>query len=471
MSNLTDLLDAIVNELDATHDADGFSAVLDDYLPNFIVTRTGAERHFTKRAIDGVNALAARLLAGRPEYQAVMRHAQFCQLVRSCVADLHAEARFATEPAAQRQQLKLFEQELEERLRGVPMPFGHAFPATSLGLEGAGNYCVGPVEIASLKTWLDSVSFSERNLRRFGIGEHSDWKLELLSVLESSERRGVRPSAPEHLEELVDAFHGCEAVVSIAISGLEQNYSREVARMAARTALDGVSLLARRGGIAFSQQTLSDERLQPLKNHSVIAFKGEHWIGGSWTERAIPVYQGGIRSNVFGNARLYESLCDIVSCLIDSRSHRHPQLAMRWATALEWYAEGCRETSATLAVTKLAASLDVLTCGKKAKGISRMLANLLGRAASAFVFKNDPASLSQIVQSIYGDGRSRLLHGTQIDRKVAFDDERGQARVLAEFALLNLLRRLAVYEGPDDESAFIEMPPESHNGPESSQSP
>lgn len=459
MPKLTDLLDAVVHELDATHDADGFSVELGDYLPNFIVTRTGFERHFTKRAQDGVNALAARLLTDRAEYQAVMRYAQFCQLVRSCIADLHAEAKFTTELATGRGQIKLLDWELESRLRGVLLPFGHAFPATTLGIEGAGTYVVGPVEIASVKTWFESVSFSEPNLRLHGIAEHSDWKSELLWVLNSSGRRGVRPISPKHLNELVDAFHGCEAVVSIAVSGLEQHYSREVARMAARTALDGVSLLARRGGTAFSQQALSDERLQPLKNHAVMAFKGDYWIGGAWSERVIPVHQGGIRGNVFGDARLYESLCDVVGCLIDSRSHRHPQLAMRWAAALEWYAEGCRETSVTLAVTKLAASLDVLTCGQTAKGITRMVANLLGQAASDPVFKTDSVSLGQVVQSIYGDGRSQLLHGNQVDRRVAFDEERGQARALAEFALLSLLRRLAVYEGPDVECAFIDMPP------------
>jgi len=459
MTKLSDVLDVVVNELDATHDADGFVTLPDDYLPNFIVTRSGSERHFTKRAQDAVGALVIRLYSDRSEYQDVVRQEQFRQLVRSCVADLHAEARFATTPSEGRARLKLLEQELEDRLRGVQLPFGHAFPATTLGIEAKGTYWVGPVEVASVKDWFESITLSARNLRQYGIPESSDWRAELHVVLQSSERRGVRPNSPDYLEELVEAFHGCDAVVSIAVSGLEQHYSREVARMAARTALDGISLLSRRGGTAFSQQALSDERLPPLRSHSVVGFKGEHWIGGSWTERAIPVRQGGIRSNVFGDERMYESLCEVVGCLVDSRSHRHPQLAMRWAAALEWYAEGCREASATLAVTKLASSLDVLTCGRTANGITQMMTNLLGITPNDPVFENDTASLRQVVQRIYGDGRSQLLHGNHVDREVAFDEERGQARALADFALLNLLKRLSTYQGPDTEFAFIDMPP------------
>ena len=132
---------------------------------------------------------------------------------------------------------------------------------------------------------------------------------------------------------------------------------------------------------------------------------------------------------------------------------------MRWAAALEWYAEGCRETSTSVAVTKLAAALDVLTCGQTANGITRMLAHLLGRAVSDPVFEGVPDSLAQVVQSIYGNGRSQLLHGNQVDRRIAFDAERGQAQALGAHALASLLGRLATYQGPDTESAFLDMPP------------
>lgn len=453
MSKLADLLTAVVHELDALHGPDGFATKLEDYLPNFVVTRAGVERHFTRTAQEGVSALATGLFEARKHFQEAMRVMQFAQLIRTCIADLHADGLFASTPAKGRGQLKLLEQEVCERLQGVKLPFTHEFPATTLGLEATGPYQVGPVAIKSVSTWLETVTLSESGYKHHGIDPQSNWKSELLAILQD------HLEATPHLQTFAEALQGCNAVVSVAVSGLEQTYSREVARMVARTALDGVNLLAGRGRHAFAQQALSDERLQPLRLHSIIVYEREHWVGAIRSDRAMPVAKAGLQERVFKTGNRFASLCGVVACLRDRRCHPHPQLAMRWAAALEWYAEGCRETSASVAVTKFAAALDVLTCGRKTSGITRMLANLLGRVASDPVFEGVPDSLAHIVQNIYGDGRSQLLHGNQVDRRVPFDAERGQAQALGAFALVSLLERLATHQGPDSESAFLDMPP------------
>jgi hypothetical protein len=458
MSKLADVLKGVVQELDDLNAPDGFAKKSEDYLPNFVVTRAGVERHFTRTAQDGVRVLAQGLFESREHYRDAMRVMQFAQLIRTCIADLHADGLFAHTPVEGRQQLKLLEREVGERLQGIKLPFVHEFPATTLRLEATAPYRVGPAEIKSVSTWLETVTLSESGYKHHGIDPQSNWKSELLAILEGS-KRDVRPVAPAHLQTFVEALQRCDAVVSVAVSGLEQTYSREVARMVARTALDGVNLLAGRGRHAFAQQALSDERLQPLRLHSIIVYEQKHWVGGAWSDRAMSVAQAGLQERVFRTGQRFASLCSVVACLLDRSCHPHPQLAMRWAAALEWYAEGCRETSTSVAVTKFAASLDVLTCGQKAPGIIRMLTNLLGRPANDPVFEGVPDSLAQIVQDIYGDGRSQLLHGNQIDRRVPFDAERGQAQALGALALVSLLERLATYQGPDTESAFLDMPP------------
>lgn len=457
MTKLSTVLQTILLELSKANGPVEGQLSLDDYLPNFVVTRSGVERHFTRAAQSALNELAERLFADGKGYQELIRLPQFSQMVRACVADLHADGKFAGLGSTERADLKLLKAEIEVRLGNVSMPFGHAFPATTLGLEQAGAYQVGPVEIRSVGAWLEAVNLSQKTCKMHGIEPSSDWKSELLKLLAGT-RKDERPNAPKHLKAFVEAMHGCDAVVSVGIFGLEQPYSREVGRMVARTALDGVSLLARRGRNAFSQQTLSDERLPPLRVHSLLVFEGEDWVGGSWSERAIPVARAGSRERVFGNGKLYAALCDVVSCLLDSRCHPHPQLAMRWAAALEWFAEGCREASTSIAVTKLATSLDVLTCGSNGYGITKMLSNILDCQDSDQVFDGVSDGLSTIVQRIYGGGRSQLLHGTQVDRRIPFDTERAQAQVLGATALLNLLERLASYQGPDTESAFVSMP-------------
>jgi hypothetical protein len=51
MSKLVDILRNIVHELDRTHQPNGFSGGFEHYLPNFVVTRAGVERHFTGVAV------------------------------------------------------------------------------------------------------------------------------------------------------------------------------------------------------------------------------------------------------------------------------------------------------------------------------------------------------------------------------------------------------------------------------------
>jgi hypothetical protein len=75
------------------------------------------------------------------------------------------------------------------------------------------------------------------------------------------------------------------------------------------------------------------------------------------------------------------------------------------------------------------------------------------------VFDGVPESLATIVRRIYGEGRSRLLHGTQVDRRLAFEAERSQAQALGALALVRLLERLATYHGKDDKDAFLSMLP------------
>jgi hypothetical protein len=153
------------------------------------------------------------------------------------------------------------------------------------------------------------------------------------------------------------------------------------------------------------------------------------------------------------------TLKQIVAALVEPSTHSHPKLAARWATALDWFAEGCRESSDALAVTKLASALDVLACGGKDAGIRDMLVHLTGKAASEVVVPRRGLTLATVVSRVYNDGRSKLLHGTHFDRLEKFSTERLHAENLGEVALTELLRRLPHYTGPDIDKAFRTIGP------------
>jgi len=61
MAKLIDILNALILELDETHGPDGLVTRIDGCLPNFVMTRSGVERHFSKAAQTEVAALAGRL--------------------------------------------------------------------------------------------------------------------------------------------------------------------------------------------------------------------------------------------------------------------------------------------------------------------------------------------------------------------------------------------------------------------------
>ncbi len=257
-------------------------------------------------------------------------------------------------------------------------------------------------------------------------------------------------------------------MVSVDVERRELAFSREVARLAARTALDGITLLARGGRRLFLQQALRDERLPPVDAHSVVVTDGLLWSPGyRLTDRFNHIDPQRIAKVLTQQTAEVLTLKQVVAALVEPSTHRHPRLAARWATALEWFAEGCRETSDAAAVTKLASALDVLACGGKEKGIREMLSHLTGMLPSDVVVPRRGLTLTEVVARVYNDGRSKLLHGTHFDRLEKFSTERLHAEDLGVAALAELLVRLPNYAGLDTDRAFrtIGAVPTSATGP------
>ena len=153
------------------------------------------------------------------------------------------------------------------------------------------------------------------------------------------------------------------------------------------------------------------------------------------------------------------AMAHAVGGLLDPE-HPHPQLASRWATALDWYAEGQRERNDAIALAKIGTCLDVLASGGKLAGILKLLTNLLDVAEdAAFTRGTKKTTLKAVAKDIYNSGRSQILHGTRHDRMESFESDRGSATYLARFALLDAALRLETYTGPDEAEAFLTMPP------------
>lgn len=159
-------------------------------------------------------------------------------------------------------------------------------------------------------------------------------------------------------------------------------------------------------------------------------------------------------------AIILPAFASILDGLVNPTDHKHPKLANRWATALDWFGEGNRESSDAIAVAKLGTCLDVLACGGKNDGISQMIIHLTGISGDTLVVPAPrPRTLKELVKDIYEDGRSKILHGTHFDRLESFAHERQHAAYLARIVLLESAWRLKHYSGNDEDKAFRTMPP------------
>ncbi|MGM5028986.1 hypothetical protein AB8B02_22460 [Tardiphaga sp. 862_B3_N4_1] len=119
--------------------------------------------------------------------------------------------------------------------------------------------------------------------------------------------------------------------------------------------------------------------------------------------------------------------------------------------ALLWFHEGCREIDGAMAVVKFAASMDALSCGRRARGIRSLISCQL-KIDDNFEITPDGLTLKQALEQIYSEGRSRTLHGT--NEKFAHDwtGIRDIAEQLARLCLVNCIDWTAANRDIDDPS-------------------
>ncbi|WP_154724306.1 hypothetical protein [Thiothrix nivea] len=109
----------------------------------------------------------------------------------------------------------------------------------------------------------------------------------------------------------------------------------------------------------------------------MIESDGFLWTPGfSLSERIPTLSPNKAHDIITHNQNIINAFSLIIESLISPLSQKHPKLCSRWATALDWYGEGCREQNDAIAITKIATSLDVLSQGGKYAGILEMLKNM-----------------------------------------------------------------------------------------------
>ena len=379
--------------------------------------------------------------------------------VRQSVIDLFTEGKFINESCSVRDNIALLRSDIDIKLKMLQKNYTHHFAAKTVGLESIEIITIGPVSIMTREQWIQTVEFRDWVKERY-LGqkqENFQWKEILLEALKNKECKLEGLAA-----DIYPAIEECEALVSVDVSGKEIKLSKKFAQIMARTALDMISLLLG-GQRFFFQQVLNDERLGPTMSYSLSSNDGFLNLPGmALGNQCVPV---------FPNFEAQKQGLEILNKFIPKFSHilnnlekkseeSHPILAMKWVFALNWYAEGMRETNDSIALAKLASCLDTLSSNGRRRGITELLCNVYGHEKDSTLFEdavNGPITVSMFVAQFYDDGRSRILHGTLENMLESFEIDRKRLARVAREVLVEFANRLYVYQGEDNDKAFRTM--------------
>ena len=447
-------LKALVDELDQIHKgATPWSE--EPGIPDFVTAENGMQRFFTRKAREALGQFSSTLHQNRPQKSVKIESEAYQKVVRQTVADLHAAGELLgfdeCDQGGLLPKLKLL---IEERLASIANEHTHYFPAWTLGMERVSPFSLGPVTFLNRSDWIDSVDFPQYGKDHYLNQPEANhrWKEILKDALQN-------PNDGSSIEGLANAVYsaivGCPALVKVTVRGYEREFSRKLARLVAKTALDAISL-GFGAPECFLQQALQDERLPPAGSDRLVETKGFLWLpGSSLGKRITSQPPERVRQALDDMTSIIPAFAAILDGLLDPSSHPHPKLANRWATALDWFGEGNRESSDAIALAKLGTCLDVLCCGGKNDGIREMVIHLTGTSSETQVVRgNRPRTLKQLVKDIYDHGRSQILHGTHDDRLESFAAERQYATYLARIVLIECAVRLQHYGGSDEDKAF-----------------
>jgi hypothetical protein len=439
MTLATHLADAVA-EMDRLHPNGKFdSSAYQNWgkeIPPFMASTLGGDRFLNVRALSILCSMAKTLYENDVSLAKAIRFAEYFDVVKNAFVDCHARSIFNSCDSSM--QLAHLKSGIEERLKAFSQSLTHFFPAWTLGIEARRPFSVGPVRFVDRQEWLTSINFSN--------GE--------IGAAPTVVGAPGRPYPDFFGDDVNKATKECTSILSVQIDGGEPSFARSRARFVCRSALDSLSLLWANPEL-HRQIVLADEPISPQMTYTLTGARGKLWIPGTRLNmRGYAGDQKHLADAIAENTTHIESCGKAISALLFPDDHAAPNLATRWVTALNWYGDGCREPDDAVALAKLGTALDVLACGGRKRRIVEMMQNLTGWNASDVIVKSPQITLSNLVGRIYEDGRSKILHGTHVDRTISFSDERRYATTLAGMALRGCVVRLARYAGPDVETAF-----------------
>lgn len=137
-----------------------------------------------------------------------------------------------------------------------------------------------------------------------------------------------------------------------------------------------------------------------------------------------------------------------ISSVTSSGVHTQcPNISERWLTALFWFGKSLRESLDTAAIIALGASLDIF--GRSSGKVHQMFlfcSGLLKMKDDDLVY-GSTLTLKRMVELVYSDGRSQLIHGGKAMLKSDYVEMRHLSEAFVRLVLVRALERVDDYAG------------------------
>ncbi|MBW3097520.1 hypothetical protein [Pseudohoeflea coraliihabitans] len=332
---------------------------------------------------------------------------------------------------------------------------GHGFREYAVGCTLFENVDIepiniGPVQIEPRLRWLSRMAAEdkidkiiERRVRRKWAGK----------------KLPKRKNAIDQIREkdILQIVGTCPFVCSVSTNGLPPESGKQKALIAGRMALAVISLEWAKPSAALDGFRLQVD--QNLRRFKVLTFEpGKVTLAGFKLSHLPMGYRfepGEWDQGAEKRAPIFDIVGEVLQYVVhETGAVPRPAISNVLMQAILWFHEACREAVDAMAVVKFVSTLDGLAGGNGEQEIRKLLSARIGWKADDQILKNQSLTLKQAVNRVYGEGRSRIVHGVSYSLSHDLSEMRNLAEMLARCALIGCLQWAKDNPTSDEPSKF-----------------
>jgi hypothetical protein len=414
-------------------------------IPGWISAGNGDSLIINRAISELIVELAGLLLTARPQLANAISGKDWGSIVQRAIGPILAEIDLDMQLAASAQlALIALNGELDQTkwnfkkrtfLFGCSLIEHHEIPP----------FTVGPVTISRRNIWLDAALAEGRITPVTHRRLTARW-----SGKKVRRRKGSVDSANE--ADIFETVGEAPFICSVQTDGLFGSFAKEKALLVARIAVVGVALMWVSPRNALRDINFAYDGPSYIETYVFYQNRPES-LGGRRRARSfhgLTIFKDTWEPLVAKRADWWATLAETIEFLLgDPAAVRRPKLMNSFAHALIWFHEACREPMPMIAITKFMSCLDALACGKGGGGIMTLISARTGVEPTTPIRK-DGQPYKVVVNELYSQGRSRLLHGNSDRLGRDWEDLRGLAETLARRCLIHCFHWAARHSESDD---------------------